>query len=138
MVEVFSKAINKSVSIDRVLFEIKGQKNGPTVIFFGGIHGNEPAGIFALETVLSKLETKNVGGSIYAITGNLKALKEGKRYINKDLNRLWTQKEIDSLLQSRSLVSEHQEQLEIYNLRPFLFYRSSHYFKQNITIYYNK
>jgi succinylglutamate desuccinylase len=116
MVEVFSKAINKSVSIDRVLFEIKGQKNGPTVIFFGGIHGNEPAGIFALETVLSKLDTKNVGGSIYAITGNLKALKEGKRYINKDLNRLWTQKEIDALLQSRSLVSEHQEQLEIYNL----------------------
>lgn len=116
MVEVFSKAIKKSVSIDRVLFDIKGQNKGPTIVFFGGIHGNEPAGIFALETVLSKLETKNVGGSIYAISGNLKALKEGKRYINKDLNRLWTQKDIDALLQSRSLVSEHHEQLEIYNL----------------------
>ena len=85
MVEVFSKAIKKSVSIDRVLFDIKGQNKGPTIVFFGGIHGNEPAGIFALETVLSKLETKNVGGSIYAISGNLKALKVGKRYINKDL-----------------------------------------------------
>ena len=116
MVEVFSKAIKKSVSIDRVLFDIKGQNKGPTIVFFGGIHGNEPAGIFALETVLSKLETKNVGGSIYAISGNLKALKVGKRYINKDLNRLWTQKDIDALLQSRSLVSEHHEQLEIYNL----------------------
>jgi len=116
MVEVFSKAIKKSVSIDRVLFEIKGLKKGPTIVFFGGIHGNEPAGIFALEAVLGKLETNNVSGNIYAISGNLKALKEGKRFISKDLNRLWTQKGIDALLQSHSLVSEHQEQLEIYNL----------------------
>ena len=117
MVEVFSKAIKKTVSINRVLFKIKGEKsNGPTVVFFAGIHGNEPAGIFALDTVLSKLNSKNVNGNIYAISGNLKALKEGKRYINQDLNRLWTQKGIDNLLQSHSLVSEHQEQLEIYNL----------------------
>ncbi|MEZ4797001.1 MAG: succinylglutamate desuccinylase/aspartoacylase family protein [Flavobacteriaceae bacterium] len=117
MVDVFSKAIKKSVSINRILFKIKGEKNkGSTVVFFAGIHGNEPAGIFALEAVLGKLNHKNVKGNIYAISGNLKAIKEGKRYINKDLNRLWTQKDIDSLLQSHSLVSEHQEQLEIYNL----------------------
>lgn len=117
MVDVFSKAIKKSVSVNRILYEIKGEKsNGSTVVFFAGIHGNEPAGIFALEAALSKLEQKNVKGNIYAISGNLRALKEGKRYIYKDLNRLWTQKDIDSLLQSHSLVSEHQEQLEIYNL----------------------
>ena len=108
MVEVFSKAIKKSVSINRVLFEIKGSLNGPTIVFFGGIHGNEPAGIFALEEVLSKLDKRNVNGNIYAISGNLKALKEGKRYINKDLNRMWTQEGLNSLLQSRSLVSEHK------------------------------
>lgn len=116
MVEVFSKAVKKSVSINRVLYEIKGNHNGPTIVFFGGIHGNEPAGIFGLKSVLSKLEERDVNGNIYAISGNLKALKEGKRYINKDLNRIWTEEELNSTLQSHSLVSEHKEQLEIYNL----------------------
>ena len=116
MVEVYSKAIKKSVSINRILFKIEGNYNGPTIVFFGGIHGNEPAGIFALEEVLSKLDRSKVNGNIYAISGNLKALEEGERYINKDLNRMWTQEGLKSLLQAHSLVSEHKEQLEIYNL----------------------
>lgn len=115
MVEVYSKAVQKSVSVDRVLYEVNGKKNGPTVVFFGGIHGNEPAGIFALYSVLSKLDKNSVNGNIYAISGNLKALKEAKRYIKKDLNRLWTEQDINRMLQSTSLISEHQEQLEIYN-----------------------
>jgi len=116
MVEVFSKAVKKSVSIKRILFEIKGNNKGPTIVFFGGIHGNEPAGIFGLKSVLAKLDERDVSGNIYAIAGNLKALKERKRFISKDLNRMWTQDELNSLLQSHSLVSEHHEQLEIYNL----------------------
>lgn len=116
MVEVFSKATNKSITINRVLSKIEGDYNGPTIVFFGGIHGNEPAGIFALQEVLSKLDNSTVNGNIYAISGNLKALKKRKRYINKDLNRLWTQEELNNLLQSHSLVSEHKEQLEIYKL----------------------
>jgi succinylglutamate desuccinylase len=116
MVEVFSKAVNRSISINRIIFEIKGNDAGPTIVFFGGIHGNEPAGVFGLKSVLNKLDKKNVNGNIYAISGNLRALKEGKRYINKDLNRIWTEEELNSTLQSHSLVSEHKEQLEIYNL----------------------
>ena len=116
MVEVFSKAVNRSISINRIIFEIKGNDAGPTIVFFGGIHGNEPAGVFGLKSVLNKLDKKNVNGNIYAISGNLRALKEGKRYINKDLNRIWTEEELNSTLESHSLVSEHKEQLEIYNL----------------------
>jgi len=116
MVEVFSKAVNRSTSVKRILFEIKGNDTGPTIVFFGGIHGNEPAGVFGLKSVLNKLDKKNVNGNIYAISGNLRALKEGKRYINKDLNRIWTEEELNSTLQHHSLVSEHKEQLEIYNL----------------------
>jgi len=116
MVEVYSKAVKNSVSVNRILFEMKENNNGPTVVFFGGIHGNEPAGIFALHSVLSKLDKNSLKGNIIAISGNLKALQEGKRYLNKDLNRMWTEEELNSTLQSHSLVSEHQEQLEIYNL----------------------
>jgi succinylglutamate desuccinylase len=116
MVEVYSKAVKKSVSVNRVLFKINENNNGPTIVFFGGMHGNEPAGIFALDSVLNKLDKNSIKGNVYAISGNLKALQEGKRYINKDLNRLWEKDGLNSLLQSHSLVSEHQEQLEIYNL----------------------
>lgn len=116
MVEVYSKAIKKSVSINRILYKVENNINQPTIVFFGGIHGNEPAGIFALEAVFNKLDQSNINGNIYAIAGNLMALKEGKRYLGKDLNRLWTEKGISSLLQARSFIPEHREQLEIYNL----------------------
>jgi succinylglutamate desuccinylase len=116
MVEVYSKALKKSVSVDRVLFDIEGNKKGATIIFFAGVHGNEPAGIFALESVLRQLNKNDVKGNIYAISGNLKALKEGKRYINEDLNRLWSEAQIKRTLQTHSIVSEHQEQKEIFNL----------------------
>ena len=116
MVEVYSKATKRSIKISRVLFKIENDTNGPTIVFFGGIHGNEPAGIFGLTSVLSELEESDVSGNIYAIAGNLRALKEGKRYINKDLNRLWTKEELNSALQSHGLLSEHDEQLEIYKL----------------------
>lgn len=116
MVEVYSKAAKKSILVDRTLFEIKGAANGPTVVFFAGIHGNEPAGLFALESVLGNVDINTVKGNIYAISGNLKALKEGKRYITKDLNRVWTENDIESLLQSNSIVSEHEEQRALFNI----------------------
>jgi len=116
MVEVYSKALKKSVEVNRVLFKIEADKKGSTVVFFGGIHGNEPAGIFALESVLGQLDKSIVKGNIYAISGNLKALKEGKRYIDTDLNRIWTEDQIENALQSHSIVSEHNEQKEIYKI----------------------
>ena len=116
MVEVYSKALKKSVSVNRTLFKIEGDKNGATIIFFGGIHGNEPAGIFALQSVLNHIEKRNVNGNIYAISGNLNALKQRKRFINQDLNRLWSETQLTRILQTKSIISEHQEQLEIYQL----------------------
>ena len=65
---------------------------GPTVIFTAGIHGNEPSGVHALRDVLSGLglfgDVKQ--GNVYAFAGNLSALKEGIRFHERDLNRLWT------------------------------------------------
>jgi hypothetical protein len=91
MIEVYSKALNKTLSIDRVIGHIEGKNPGPTVIFIGGIHGNEPSGVFALHHVVDRLQSKKniFNGNLYAIAGNLKALKAGMRYQNKDLNRLW-------------------------------------------------
>jgi len=92
MTKVFSKALNKTIEVTRIIGEIKGTQPGPTLIFTAGIHGNEPSGIFALYQVLNELKEKQISikGNIFAISGNLTALEKGTRYIKQDLNRMWT------------------------------------------------
>lgn len=65
--------------------------DGPIIVLFVGIHGNETAGVIAVENVLQKISAniESVNGSLYAITGNLEALSRGVRFIDTDLNRLW-------------------------------------------------
>lgn len=81
----------------RVLYTYTGEERGPLLICFGAIHGNENAGILALERLLEMLKeepSKNPNflfkGRLVAIRGNVKANKLHQRYIKKDLNRHWT------------------------------------------------
>ncbi len=92
MAKIYSKALQQSLEVDRIIGHIRGSQPGPTLVFIGGIHGNEPAGVFALKRVLDELQAKNIPikGNIYALGGNLWALEKGKRYDEQDLNRLWT------------------------------------------------
>ncbi|WP_298893682.1 succinylglutamate desuccinylase/aspartoacylase family protein [uncultured Psychroserpens sp.] len=102
--------------MNRIIEHIKGHHQGGTIVFFGGIHGNETAGIFALETVLKTLDPDTIHGSIYGISGNLQALKSNQRYLDKDLNRLWTKEQLRALQKKTSFNSEEQEQLELFQL----------------------
>jgi predicted deacylase len=76
----------------RLIGEFKNSPSSPTLIVIGGVHGNEPAGVQALEQVVAELNKSagNLAGNFYAIAGNLQALREGKRYLSRDLNRIWT------------------------------------------------
>jgi predicted deacylase len=105
----------KEIPISRIIKKLKGAKPGPTVLFFAGIHGNEPAGVLALQQVLEDLfpMKNNLRGTIYAIKGNLKALSEGKRFIDVDLNRLWTKANIKMVLNKKVLLEEEKELLEL-------------------------
>ena len=38
--------------VDRVLGRVRGARSGPTLLCVGGMHGNEPAGVYALQSVL--------------------------------------------------------------------------------------
>ncbi|MGK0323157.1 MAG: succinylglutamate desuccinylase [Psychroserpens sp.] len=116
MAEVYNKSLSKLTSIHRVLGHIKGINKGPTTVFFAGIHGNETAGVFALKGLFKTMTPKMVSGSVYGISGNLKALEQNQRYIDKDLNRLWTKKQLESLEFKEDLNAEDDEQLELYLL----------------------
>ena len=87
------------VGTSRIIGRLQGRESGPTILFFGGIHGNEPSGVQALEHVFAVVEKLgiNIRGTVYGIRGNIPALKEQKRFLSSDLNRMWTRKGIDGI-----------------------------------------
>ena len=113
MVDVYNIALDKTISVSRIIGKIKGLKEGPTIVFFGGIHGNESSGVFALKKILDSINPKQVKGTIYGISGNLKALSLNKRYISEDLNRLWLLNNIESIKQKEPLSPEEEELLSL-------------------------
>tara|TARA_R110002124_G_scaffold138798_1_gene302839 strand:- start:66105 stop:67295 length:1191 start_codon:yes stop_codon:yes gene_type:complete len=118
MTKVYSKSMNLSLGSDRLIGRIEGALPGPTLIFIGGIHGNEPAGVLALKKVLDALVLKRevFKGNLYAYSGNLSALKKGVRYNKEDLNRLWTNTNIKKLEDHHNseLADERKEQKELF------------------------
>lgn len=116
MTQVYSKALQKSTSVNRIIGKIEGDKSQPTIVFFGGIHGNETSGVFALQEIFKNLTSLNIQGSVYGISGNLKALELNKRYIDEDLNRIWTHDNLFYLKNKDTLNAEEEEQTELFKL----------------------
>ena len=81
---------------ERIIGHYRGTEPGALVVAIGGIHGNEPAGVHALERLFDMLADEprlNPGftfrGELLALRGNLAALAAGVRYVDADLNRIW-------------------------------------------------
>lgn len=120
MPEIHSKALGQSLQIDRIIDQINGSKPGPCLVFFAGIHGNEPSGVFAIKQVFQELRDKSVEvrGSVIAIAGNLWALPRGRRFEQADLNRLWTEDRM-SQIQNGTFTpanEDEKQQYEIYQV----------------------
>ena len=96
---------------ERKLGDYVGDLSGPTVIAVGGMHGNEPGGVLAIRHVLKTLHENRIPlrGRFFGLTGNLKALRLGARYIDRDLNRCWT----DDLIQNKPDIAEYDEIMDI-------------------------
>ena len=118
MHNIYSKALDQTIQVGRIIGEHKGNPEEPTVVLTGGIHGNEPSGVFAIYRVFKELKEKQipVKGSIYGISGNLPALEKGERYEKQDLNRLWKGGKMRQLeygeLQAEN--EDMRQQIEIY------------------------
>lgn len=83
---------------ERLIDRIEG--DGPVLIAVGGLHGNEPSGIVALERVCRALREQGLTleGTLIALRGNRPALAKGQRMIERDLNRVWSPLILEHLL----------------------------------------
>ena len=105
-------------SSGRIIGHYRGAEAGPLVVAIGGIHGNEPAGVRALERLFALLAEEpriNPGfsfkGELLALRGNLEALNQGKRFIDTDLNRIWRPTPMDGRVPANSEERELHELL---------------------------
>jgi hypothetical protein len=84
---------------DREIGRHRGDAAGPTLIAVAGIHGNEPAGLEAARRVFARLSKGDLRfrGELTVFAGNLRGLRRGVRYHERDLNRAWTEERVASL-----------------------------------------
>lgn len=99
----------------RVLGRYEGQQPGPLVLCVGGIHGNEPAGIHALQRVFEILQQTQpkMRGTLVGLSGNIRALEVGTRFIDRDLNRAWNPSRMENLESLNDGCAETLEQREL-------------------------
>jgi len=90
---------------------------GPLFLSVGGLHGNEPAGIEASIRVLETLDRDRppMHGRYVALRGNLSALADEQRFVERDLNRIWTPADLASL-QERASEEDGPDERELRGL----------------------
>ncbi len=104
------------VEVPRVLGQVGTPGRGPTLVCVGGIHGNEPSGVLALQRVFEELAADGRGmqGCLIGFSGNRAALARARRFVDVDLNRAWTDERLSRLRDGAgSEQSEDREQAEL-------------------------
>lgn len=112
------ESVQNKLNEERIIGEVGVHSNqGPTIIFVAGLHGNEQAGISALLQSMENLEHQSragkmkLRGKVYAVSGNLQALRQNKRYIDEDLNRMWLLSRVDRVHQKNDQESVEDAEL---------------------------
>ena len=107
------------MAIDRIITKYVGAQPGPLLIAFGGMHGNEPAGVRAIEMMGKMLEVEPITnldfaykGSFVGMIGNLQAFEQKKRFISTDLNRSFTKENL-AIVENSAEEDLEDELLEI-------------------------
>lgn len=110
------------MSDKRIIGAYSGQEKGPLLIGIGGMHGNEPAGLQALDILFKLLELEpesnpdfHFRGRFVGLRGNVQAIAQGVRYIEKDLNRQWRPENVDRI-RSSPMENLQAEDLEVREL----------------------
>jgi predicted deacylase len=121
---------DKSCRTQRVVGNKVGTP-GPTVVFIGGIHGNEPSGVIALHRIFGELESSQAQlcGQVIGLAGNLPALAKNERFITQDLNRIWNNEFSKQFYARPNLengqTTEFKEQVELFEIMEPLLHQPS-------------
>jgi len=111
--------------LDRVIGRYEGEENGPLLVVFGGIHGNEPSGVRALTMMFKMLEVEPITnpsfsykGTLLGLIGNRQSYVLQQRFITRDLNRTWTDENVERIMNTNKglLQTEALELREILDL----------------------
>ena len=102
---------------NRLIGSINQNAEWPTLIFFCCIHGNERAGHLALKSFFEHIDSfkDQIKGNVFGIFGNQEAYLQKNRFIDKDLNRIWTKSHLEDATHKEN-ISEYHELKEIYKL----------------------
>ena len=113
-------------TIKRVLGSYTQNRPGPLLICIVGVHGNEQAGIKALDLIFKMLEVEPITnpsftfeGKMICLQGNLPAIAQNIRFIDQDLNRLW-KPEIMYRLEKQGEADLTVEEKELKRLRRYI------------------
>ena len=119
LIDTITDKHQKKMQSERIIGSYSGKEKGPLLIVFGAMHGNEPAGVTALDLMFKMLEVEpitnpefNFCGRIVGLVGNVRARREGVRFINRDLNRQWTPENV-TRIQNSPIEELDEEDLEI-------------------------
>lgn len=103
MKEILEQDLDQDQHTQRILKhfvgDIRGPKDGPTVIAVAGMHGNEPTGVVAIQRVIDILEPlkEEISGRFVGLQGNITALLQDVRFVEEDMNRLWVTSILDKV-----------------------------------------
>lgn len=121
------KALTEDERIERCVGDLGSNADGsPLLIVVGGLHGNEHAGVDALQRVFARLAADRLAlrGRFVGLAGNTAALARGVRYVDLDLNRAWSAERVHELRTTRAVGTssvEKHEQLELLKVLDELF-----------------
>jgi succinylglutamate desuccinylase len=98
--------------IERIVGIYTSNERGPLLFVTTAVHGNEPSGVRALENIFTTLHSEKpaIKGTFVGVVGNKTALDNKVRYIDEDLNRTWTEKNIQNKIHDSN---EKKEMFEI-------------------------
>ena len=86
------------------IFNFSTNNKGKKILILGGVHGDEIAGIKAIENIIKKLIIDN--GEIYFIICNDKAIKKKERFIEENLNRCFLKNKVSTNSYEENLANE--------------------------------
>ncbi len=109
--KIFTKNIFEKY--DRVIGNYHSDNNN-TIIFIAAMHGNETSGVLALRKFFKDINNNQtlINGTVIGLIANLQALKANLRYVDEDMNRLWTQK---TLQRNKKIKNTEEQELTILN-----------------------